>query len=261
MKDEQEEALRRKVRSQVDWIIHDAPTYFWVKNSRYWGLVRTVFGGGNLTMANNIFPALNYLSKVNFILRTDSKEFDKFTPFVTKEGAKKSKDFYIELDGGQKNLVSVKKEWQVNETLAFSSLVKDLRKVNINLGIERREAQHVWKSFRNYLTHMNYPKGFVSAGNYKVEEEIIVKQGWEGVNEELSKVNNLSFFRMTNALGDFKYLLDVELFILRDLPKILDHLDSKIVNARDENLKALKVWSLGASFEDVLVSSHLKEAI
>lgn len=236
------ENLTKKIQSQIGWVINDSLTFLWLRNSKYQTLGRIVLGGGNLMMANSAFSALNYISKVNFILRTNPTSFDEFNPFVTNKGKEQSNIYFKTLK--QQNVVTPKNEWQINESLAFRYLIEDLLKETIDLGLEVKDSENEWKKYRNYMSHMNYPKGVILTDFNKIPEKIVLGIGGKkALYKELDKLQQQSFLKFYNHLGQYIYAVYVDILIFRDLIKIQDYLTRKIKQAKMENLNALNDWN------------------
>lgn len=236
--------LIRRIKSQVGWVIYDSLSFLFLK-TKYNGAIPTIFGGGNIMMANSAFSALNYLSKVNYILRTSEEDFTDITPFITTEGENNSKNCYKELDGQAQKLLVSKRKWQMNESVAFEKLIHDLDNCDITIGLDLDDAKSEWTNFRNYLTHMNYPEGFVVTYNNLVPEKTI-SRGHEAVYQELlkSKRNSFSKFFAASGSGEYRYGFNVEIFIFRDLSIIREYIINKVAETDDFHLTKLDEWEL-----------------
>jgi hypothetical protein len=92
---------------------------------------------------------------------------------------------------------------------------------------------------------MNYPVKVVSTDRYLVSEENMLR-GADAVYNELIKLSQLSFskaFAMSGS-GEYRYVFNVELFIFRDLVKIINYIIEKVTLADNAHIIKLDGWEI-----------------
>lgn len=190
MDDQAKLKLQAEVRQRVRFLANDCRTLFcvrqeqteWYRLNQPTSPDQLALGGGNFLMVLGLFSALNFLAKVHRLLT-------KPDVFVTPDDRKKVKEAVRQVKDKIPELravvVGITTRWAAqpvrscNEKDAFEELVRAAKEASINIGLPPTEADLAWDYFRNQLSHMAAPKGWVEVcetGKKCVEAEALVKK-------------------------------------------------------------------------------------
>lgn len=188
-------------------------------------------GRGTFAPAIALFAALNFLSKIHYILVkgrdvfVNQDKLDEYQKIVTKikeiEGLKWKE---------AKEFVHKPRLGDINETKAFICLIKNCP---IDFGLDTEDSskiQSVWHTYRNKLTHLISMAGSQLAGQ-------MLTTTWITPSEEGMYIENLNFFRnriktykpfdipLQGTKETFKQKTDIPSAVLQSILKDQCHVD------------------------------------
>lgn len=177
-------------------VVQDALTYVYVMSEHQADITRYNLGHGAFASSISLLATLNLLAKIHHILINGKSVIvsnDQCNAFIkAKENIKNSSDVsWAEI----KPFTRRPRIGEVNETKAFSSFVKACP---VDFGLPREnstEAQRIWATFRNKLTHLIALANDVKSGQILMSVNIQPSQ--QGMYEP-----NLKFIR--DRIGTYK---------------------------------------------------------
>jgi len=230
------EQLKEIIGQRASFIGGDCNTFIMAKSQKEnfihdWGT-----GGGNFLMAVGLFAVINFLSKV-------FSHLVEPTAFISEAGRQTVIDAKRTLRQSHPELREVIARWptprvgDVNEIRAFINLVTGLPS-EIDLGISTQDnisAEEIWRTFRNFLTHMAWPGSPVSTITFINQPEI------HNIEQILQAIDNSglkAFYREDNIIKCNSDKLTI------DAHKIAEWLCRQINGNRftEENITSTLAW-------------------
>lgn len=180
--------LKSLVKERTGLISSDCDTFVHVRFQGPKLLKEWTTGGGNFLMTIGLLAVINFQAKVYRYL-TDPDAFVKSSDVIN------VKDVIKIIKKGSPNLKNILEgsntKWvpprvgNVNETECFIKLVQALLRDSIDLGLpaDGNILRSIWEKYRNYITHMAYPKSAIStyphikAKDLRIAKQRIVDKG------------------------------------------------------------------------------------
>jgi len=136
-------------------IIKDNLSFLYLRSANPGSLKKHKLGDGAISSTIALFSLLNFISKVYFILKKGNSIISSESNVKEYEQLKEK----IKINNGAdwnkiKSYFKKPRIGEINETEAFVFLIENCP---LNFGIDKKnktEIEHVWKFYRNNLTHM-----------------------------------------------------------------------------------------------------------
>ncbi|MFH4968137.1 hypothetical protein V8G61_08025 [Gaetbulibacter sp. M240] len=251
----------KEVLKNADLIIKDNYSYIYLNSERNKEIKTFNLGKGTFVSAISLFALLNLLSKIYTILKNGNKKIiekghiEEYEELKTLIKERNSEDWKRIKKYFKKPRIG-----EINETEAFTELVKDSP---IDLGFNKENPQEIrkmWNLFRNKLTHMISLKGnelngqmliqtFILGGTYSDNLKFIKSRypkypAFDIVNAETKETfkKNATIDSITKQyiLKDSCYVDQLKICCELILDWLINEIDSDSFS--DVNMKILYDW-------------------
>lgn len=177
--------LKQIIQERTSFIVGDCNTFIMARGQNPSALTSWNTGGGNFLMAVGLFAVLNFLGKMYRHLTYPEA-------FTTAEDKQQVVNAKATLRTQHPEMSQILRKWQnprvgeIDETRTFINLVNALP-ATIDMGFsEDITPDQVWRTFRNYLTHMAWPNSAISTFNFRTPP-ITLSRALEAVENDVRK--------------------------------------------------------------------------